>query len=224
MKRTLFTIVLSAICTLSYSQEMASDAKVDEIAAKICEQAHRFENMENAAEFNFIYLEVARETGVIDELPAYQQQDAFSRSFYRIQRNCPVLLKLLNQISTASDWSTLTEKPKSTISNKDIKAFKERSEFYYRETEDARTDVFIIDGYWSDQFPDDTYTSLKMDWVNKTTFKLTFESSTNAGRDKLSNPGDEYFYELISKEEDYFLVSTWLEGQDRYQTFKMYYE
>ena len=84
--------------------------------------------------------------------------------------------------------------------------------------------VKIKDGYWQDNFTDNTYSKLFFKWIGTYDFELEFIESDNETRSNMSIPGDTYQYSIIEKKEGFYIISVTMEGQDMYQIFKMYYE
>jgi hypothetical protein len=77
-------------------------------------------------------------------------------------------------------------------------------------------------GKWQDRFTDGTYSKCNYDWQNDTEFNLIFLKSNNESRLNVSYKGDIYCYQLLSKEDNYYLLSFNVPGQNAYDIFRMY--
>lgn len=85
------------------------------------------------------------------------------------------------------------------------------------------TTYLILDkGKWFEFFQDNTFSDNLMEWTDRTKFKLTFLESSNLEKKAFSRSGDEYDYEIISREENrYWRQSFPDEGSRFYVNFKV---
>ncbi len=144
--------------------------------------------------------------------------------YYRLQRNCVSFRDLLDRLEPPKEASVrMGNKPTSIITNKQLKEFKKKSKFYYFEVSGDTTNVLMSNGKWTDTFTNNTYSKLTYTWRNKTEFELVFVESNNHTRSFLSVAGDSYWYQVLAKEDGYYLLSLTIPEQDMYETFKFYY-
>lgn len=145
--------------------------------------------------------------------------------YYRLQRNCITFRDLLDRIYPPKEASIrVTEKPKSTISRKQLKAFKNEMNLYYFETSGDTTNAAMNNGIWMDYFSDNTYSKLSYNWISNTEFELVFIESNNESRSNYSVKGDRLFYQILAKEDDYYLMSVNIPGQSTFEKFKIYFK
>ena len=145
--------------------------------------------------------------------------------YYRLQRNCITFRNLLDRIYPPKEAAIrVTEKPKSEISRKQLKAFKNEMNLYYFETAGDTTKVSMNNGIWMDFFSDNTYSKLSYNWIDTTEFELVFIESNNESRSNFSVKGDKLFYQVLAKGDDFYLMSVNIPGQTTYEKFKIYYK
>lgn len=151
--------------------------------------------------------------------------DLMSKIFLRLQRNCDEYKKIdrrLNPNDPKSDWVILDRKPISKISSSQCNLFfKKHSKFYYFEGNGDLTKVNIENGFWIDTFKDGTTSKL---YFKKKDCKieLTFIESDNAFRKNFRIKGDQYFYEVISVDQDVLTVVSQIDPSRSFYQFKMY--
>ena len=146
--------------------------------------------------------------------------------YYRFQRNCPEFLKILSNSNPGKgDWEIITkeEKPISTANTEDCKNITSLNNLYYLEHSGEKVLVQIKDGYWIEKFIDGTFSKLNFTWITNSEFQLEFIQSNNETRGNMSNKGDKFNYEIITKEETYYAMVAYIVKQDVYLKFKIYY-
>ncbi len=79
-------------------------------------------------------------------------------------------------------------------------------------------------GKWTDFFSDKTFSKLTYDWISETEFELVFIESNNETRSNFSVKGDKYIYQVLTKENNFYLMTVNIPGQDTFEKFKLYYK
>ena len=79
-------------------------------------------------------------------------------------------------------------------------------------------------GNWTDSFSNNSLSKLTYNWINETEFELLFLESDNETRSNFSVKGDKYIYQILSKENGFYLMTVNIPGQETFEKFKMYYE
>ncbi|WP_306640830.1 hypothetical protein [Sanyastnella coralliicola] len=205
---------------LSSAQDIV---EIDSISYVICDRMEELDIKNDEELMDKLYNEIA--IPYIMSYPERKRQDAADRLFFRLQRNCTAFSLLLDRLSPPkSGTGRIFEKPEPTISDEDLQMFKEVDEFYYLEVDGVRTYVTMEKGIWKDHFADDTYSKLSYEWINEYEFVLEFIKSNNLGRANLSVKGDQYIYQVLSKEKNHFRVSVNVPGQREYQIFKFFFK
>lgn len=216
---------LSAFILLFGSALFAQNVEeVDAASDKLCSYLATLDYIENDEIKMDILFRDPMDSALAD-VPIDELEDFQKRLYYRLQRNCVVFQELLQRLEPHQDDVVLaTEKPIAKISNKELKRFKKTENFSYFEADGIKTNVTIKDGFWQDDFADNTYSKLTFEWTGTNQFELEFIKSNNETRANLSIPGDRYLYEIIEKTDTYYLVSAQVEAQKMYQVFKLYFE
>ena len=213
-------IILLFVTNLSFSQTIV---EIDSVSVEMCEFLKNMEVKNDTLKINLLYEE---------QLYPYLQQINQSKIekvgqqvYYRLQRNCVEFRELLDKLDPPKEAPVrLTEKPKSEISQNELKSFKERENFYYFEVSGDTTRVSMKKGIWKDLFTDETFSKLTYNWSSNKEFELVFVESNNETRSNFSVKGDKYVYQVLSKEDGFYVVSVNIPGQEIYEKIKLYYE
>ena len=209
-----------AISSIGISQSLK---QIDSVSYVMCSYLRNLDIKNDTLKLNTLYeKQVFPYLGGIDEAlaPKVGQQ-----LYYRLQRNCVDFRALLDRLDPPKEAPTrLTEKPKSGISKKELKEFKEQRRFYYFEVSGDSTSVLMDKGKWTDSFSDKTNSYLDYNWINDTEFELVFIESNNETRSNFSAKGDKYVYQVLAKEPNYYLMSVNIPGQETFEKFKMYFK
>lgn len=139
----------------------------------------------------------------LDKWPE-EKRDSVSRSIsIRMNRECPEYRQLLERVYPIETEEVIFfDKPqKSVISDKELQEFKDEKYFYYLINYEP-TYLIIDNGLWFEFFEDKTYSKNLMQWEDRNKFTLTFVESNNLEKKAYSREGDQYHYEIISKEND----------------------
>lgn len=144
------------------------------------------------------------------------------RVFFRYQKQCPEFMTILDKSNPMNEnEGTLYDQPeKSTLTQNELNEFKKTFEFYYQFLKDV-TKVKISNGEWIESFDDGSFSRTKMEWIGENSFKLTFIESDNLMKNSYSRAGEEYFYDILSKEGNYYYIQS-LQSHGKYLKFKLY--
>ena len=152
-------------------------------------------------------------------------EDLMSKIFLRLQRNCDEYKRIdyrLYPDELKGDWKLLDIKPISKISASECNLyFKKHKKFYYFEAGGDKTYVNIGKGFWIDTFKDGTTSKLYFK-KNDCKFELTFIESNNDLRKNFSVKGNQYFYEVISVENEILTVIVQSDVSKSFSQFKLY--
>jgi hypothetical protein len=218
MKKTLL-VVLFGISNLCISQSIS---EIDSFSNSMCEYLRTLEIENDTLKIETLYQE--KFYPYLNKIDEIKVDKVGQQVYYRLQRNCVEFRELLDRLDPPKEAvSRTTEKPKPKIKRKEIKEFKKNNEFYYFEASGETTTVRMENNNWTDSFSDNTVSELNYKWLNETEFELTFIRSDNETRKNLSVKGDKYVYQVLSKEDDYYLMSVNIPGQTVFEKFKLYY-
>lgn len=219
MKKIL-VLLLIGITHLTFSQTIE---KVDSVSYIMCDYLENIDSSNDTLKMTSFYEE--QFYPFLHTVGEEDIQKVGNQLWYRLQKNCVEFRNLLDRLDPPKDGhKRLTKKPKSKIKKKDLNAFKNQKEFYYFEASGEKTKVIAMDGIWLDLFSDSTFSKLTYNWINKTEFELVYIESNNETRSNFSIKGDTYMYQVISKEDNYYILSLNIPEQNAYETIRMYYE
>jgi len=218
--RNIFIIVLLGFSNIAFSQTIA---KIDSVSYLMCDYLKQLDIKDDTLKINillekmlFPYLEKVEES---------KAQKVGQQVYYRLQRNCVDFRELLDRLEPPREATVrVTEKPKPEITKKQLKEFKKQKEFYYFEVAGDATRVIMENGFWAETFTDKTFSNLNYNWVSKTEFELVFIESNNETRENFSVKGDKYIYQILSRKEDFYLMSVNIPGQITFEKFKLYFK
>jgi len=212
--------LLIGISKITFSQTIK---EIDSVSYAMCDYLKNLEIKNDTLKLNTLY-----EKQLYPYLGKFEQsqtQKIGQQVYYRLQRNCVEFRNLLDRLEPPKEEVTrITEKPKSEISKKQLKEFKNQKEFYYFEVTGDTTRVKMDKGKWTDSFSNNTFSKLNYNWINETEFELIFVESNNETRSNFSVKGDKYIYQILSKEDGFYLMTVNIPGQETFEKFKMYYE
>ncbi|QCK14600.1 hypothetical protein [Mangrovivirga cuniculi] len=154
-----------------------------------------------------------------------EANEIINNSFIRLSKSCKEFIFFGYENSPQKgDWILTTSRPPSKISKRDCKKFSNIKDFKYIESTGDTIRVTINNGIWYEKFKDGTYSKLKFEWIDSSSFKLTFIESTHPYRVVLSDVGDEYIYQLTGKsDKGFFTAYTFTTEIDVFSRFKLYY-
>ncbi len=161
----------------------------------------------------------------LNQFPEAEKEHIIDNLYYRFQKNCKEFVDYLYRIDPPKkdDWKKLTTRPEIKVTNRDLAFLKSRHNFYYFEWGGKKTTVKITNKYWTETFSDGTYSKLYFRWLTNNQFELEFIESNNNGRKNFSKPGEKYFYEIVSKENNYYWILVTVPEQPQLLMFKLFY-
>ncbi len=144
------------------------------------------------------------------------------RIFFRYQKQCPEFMIILDKSNPVdeNEGSLYDQPEKSTLTKNELDEFKKHKNYFYQFLNEI-TNVAISNGEWVESFDDGTFSRTKMEWIGENSFKLTFIESDNQMKNSYSRAGEEYFYDILSKEENYYFIQS-LQSHGKYLKFKLY--
>tara|TARA_R110002050_G_scaffold245998_1_gene383744 strand:- start:41 stop:700 length:660 start_codon:yes stop_codon:yes gene_type:complete len=219
MKKILI-ILLIGISNTGFSQTMT---EIDSVSYVMCDYLKNLKIENDTLKINSLYeKQLYPYLGKIEQS---KTQKVGQQIYYRLQRNCVEFRNLLDRLEPPKETITrITEKPKPEISIKQLKEFKNQREFHYFEVAGDTTKVIMEKGNWTDSFSDKTFSKLTYNWINETEFELVFIESNNETRSNYSVKGDKYIYQVLSKEDGFYLMTVNIPGQVTFEKFKMYFK
>lgn len=213
-------ILLIGFSNITFSQTIK---EIDSVSNVMCDYLKKLEIKNDTLKINTLY-----ERQLYPYLGKFEQsnvQKVGQQVFYRLQRNCVDFRNLLDRLQPPKVPVTrVIVKPNPEISKKEIREFKNQKEFHYFEVAGDTTKVTMEKGEWTDSFADKTFSKLTYDWINETEFELVFVESNNETRSNFSVKGDKYIYQVLSKEDGFYLMTVNIPGQKTFEKFKLYYE
>lgn len=214
-------ILLMVWCNFSFSQNIQ---QIDSISYQFCDYLESMPEMDNDTLKFEVFVKRAIEP-FIHSVSAEKAEQVFNQLFFRLQRNCVSFCDLLDVIQPPAErGERMKEKPAPKLSDKELKKFKKRSKFFYKEASGEITKLTMKKGKWEDQFSDGTYSLLSYEWISDHEFVLTFLESNNVTRSNFSIPGDKLLYGVLEKQKDHYLMYILLPGRDPvYELFKLYF-
>ena len=162
----------------------------------------------------------------LKKFPNSEREDKIDFIYFRFQKRCEYFRAYLQEVDPPKDnnWVKLNEKPKISISEKEIKEFKANKNFYYFEYAGEKTFVKTDKKYWTETFADKTNSKLIYKWIDKNRFELEFVESTNNTRKNFSIKGDKFLYQIVNKEKGYYWILCEIPGQSEILKFKLFPE
>lgn len=100
--------------------------------------------------------------------------------------------------------------------------FFNHNNYYYLEPTGDKVILEIKDGYWKDNFVDNTYSKLKLIENSNCEFQIQFIESNNSLRMKFSKVGDLYRYQILNYSDNKYEMSGKVPNQDQYYKFILY--
>ncbi len=212
-------IPLLVLAQISFAQtQKQKDSLADEICKTIVETVNLPDTIRLRNAFS------KHVSMFVSAYPDSKPDQLVESLFYRLQRNCPEVQKLLANLQPQKgDWAIVDEKPTTVLDNEGCKTFLKYQVYSYLETNGDTVHLEIKNGYWVEHFKDSSYSKLKLKKLNDCEFEIVFVESNNNIRKSFSKPGDKYKYQIVDKKENYFFMSTEVEGQNRFSTFKIYF-
>ncbi|MGB6094494.1 MAG: hypothetical protein WBF83_12105 [Moheibacter sp.] len=215
------TIVLISAVLLSFFGYGQNNPIEEKMYKELCN-----EFKQKTEKADTILIQKAYEKVVFPYLDKWNEEKWDSVSFsisVRLQKECPEYRQLLERIyPVETEEVKFFDKPqKSVISDTELQEFKDEKYFYYLANY-VPTYLIIDNGMWFEFFEDKTYSKNLMQWDDRNKFTLTFVESNNLMKKAYSREGDQYHYEIISKENDWYWIQMPEPGGNRFVNIKIY--
>lgn len=220
MKKIYLLLLLLGIANVSVSQTIK---EVDSMSNIFCNYLKKLDIKNDTLKLNTLYEQKfypylrTVESSKIDQIG--------NQLYYRLQRNCLGFRELLDRLDPPKDGVDRNSgRPTSQLTKKQLRELKKRTEFYYYEVSGEKTKVVMKDGFWTDYFSDNTTSKLTYKWISDTEFELTFIESDNESRSNFSVKGDQFIYQILSKEDNFYWMALNIPGQANYEKSKIYFK
>lgn len=219
MKISLIIFFCLLFASYSFGQ---SQAVVDSISNEICKTIGQSQETDDSLRvFNSVNMHLEE---IIEEMEREEVEEFWNKIFFRLQKNCPLFWEILKRNSPETEhWQDVAEIPDSKMTKPEYAKFKEIRSFIYMEPNGDTVHVSIKNSQWEERFTDKTYFRLQMNWLNDSTFELSFLNSNNKIRKNFRNPGDKYNYYPIEKGDNYYLICVGTPGDEHFSLFKLFY-
>ncbi|MGB5983614.1 MAG: hypothetical protein WBG46_15870 [Nonlabens sp.] len=213
----ILAVIFLLSCSINLSRGQ-SIKQVDSVAAMMCDYLRDLKIENDTLKIKNLYS--SQLYPYLNKIPKENSEKIAGQIYYRLQRNCNNFKELLDRLDPPKVNAERSKKKyTSTIAKSDMETFKSTTDFYYNEINGAQTAVSMENGIWTDFFTDGSYSKLSYKWINDTEFELVFIESNNESRANLSVPGDVYIYQVLSKQEDHYVMSINIPGQRYYDKF-----
>ncbi len=189
--------------------------QIESVTNKMCESLSSVKDVKEEEKITLIAQKHIPEFFEKFNVSSQAQADTIANKiFFRLQKNCDYFVTMLTKLEeNKSDWTRLTEKPKSELSKKACTTFFTGGNFYYKEHNGKIVNVKMTANSWTETFEDNTTSKLKFIPKNNCEFELEFIESNNISRKNLSVKGDIYKYGIYNLKEDiYYIWATTDEG------------
>ena len=210
------TILLTSILSLGQNHSIE-----DKIIENICKDLKN-----NNGKHDTVKIADAFEKHLDPYLKKWGEEKADSISysiFIRTQKDCYEFKEMLDRIYSIEDDEIIYfDKPQqSVITDEELEDFKSTKYFYYLINFEV-TYLILEENQWFEFFEDKTYSKNIFKWDDRTKFTLTFVDSSNEQKKALSREGEQYHYEIISKEKDWYWVQPLKTYSGKSLNFKLY--
>lgn len=149
--------------------------------------------------------------------------DALTRISLRLQVKCPAFIEYLNHMPN-TNWTAVDHCPRSEVTDQDLRDFFKKKWFRYVEPSGDTTLLELTEQVWIDHMKDGTYSKLSLKRLAPAEFVIHFVASNHYLKSKLSKPGDAYYYSIISKSSDHYVLCVSLPHIEGGTLFKVYFD
>ena len=197
--------------------------QIDSVSLKMCESLLGLKEIKDDVKITMIFQkhlpDFYERANITSQTVADSVRDIV---YFRLQKNCKDFRDVLDKLEeNKSDWTTLSQKPKSKITNKEFKAFLKDGNFYYKEYDGKIVNVLITQNIWIETFEDNSKSKLLIHPKENGEFTLEFIESDNHMRKNLSVKGDLYNYGLYEFKDSIYKV--WVSQIDKiFYGFRIY--
>lgn len=217
------TRLIILLLSLYFNSAVNSQAIVDSLVNEICQTITKDTTSNDSIRLFSGF--ISHMTSYAEDNPSNNTEDFWSTVFLRLQVKCNEFIKLSIRLNKYNEhWQIVFEKPVASISESDCAKFYKIKRYKYLEPTGDTTILMVNKSYWMDLLNDGTYSKLKLTKKTICDFELTFIESNNLIKNKLSQPGDKYFYTLIERTDKYYLLCVETRVANIFTLFKVYYK
>ena len=197
--------------------------QIDSLTMKMCDGLVELSDIKPHLQISIVFQKHL--PGFFEKSKISSQQAADSIAdliYFRMQKNCHRFREVLDKTEeNKSDWKTLTAKPESELSAKQLKKFFEGKNYYYKEFDGKIVNLEISPDSWSETFEDNTTSKLILHRLDNNEFELEFVESNNKTRKNLSVAGERYHYGVYAFNKGAY--SVWvISGEGAIYGFRLY--
>ena len=219
MKKSLIAFLFPLVCHSGYAQ---INEKADSLVTEICKSIDNYESTLDSSAVNEIFARHLEK--YLSRMSTADAENAFNKIFIRLQMKCTKLVKFLKKQKPDANWVHTDECPRSRLTDKELESFFSCKSFWYIESGGDTTIVKISGNEWIDHMKDGTYSKLSLKRQSPGDFVITFIESNNKIKKNLSRPGDKYYYSVISKGSNYFMLCVSVAAMSVKSMFKIYFD
>jgi hypothetical protein len=213
-------LLLIFLLLLNYQDTHAQvNERIDSLSIEICATFKQAgQPLDSIIIMETFRLHLSKYFEKMDSMDFFQALDKIS---IRLQTTCNPYKKYMKRYST-TDWISVEKCPDSQVSNEDLKDFFLIRDFYYIEPTGDTTRVEITSNSWTDHLKDNTYSKLTLTRLSSQEFVISFKESNNKVKQNMSKVGDKYYYTIISREGNSFLLCARVTQLNSATLFKVY--
>lgn len=221
--KTDFMKFLSIVYFILFSSFVLSQTDEDKMLKAMCEEFDRTAHFIDEVRMDMLYEKFLK--AYYSQFEESELDEIEDRIFYRFQNICQSFRKYLIESNPpqTDDWVFMEERPEPELTLGSLQKFKLQNSFYYIEHSGSVTQVYLSeDGKWKDVFSDGSQSESFFRWKEDGIFELEFIRSNNHTRKDFSQPGDRYFYEVLSEGDGFYWVLVQIPGQESFYKFRLY--
>ena len=213
-------LILIFLLLLNYPDSHAQvNERVDSLSAEICATFKQADQpLDSVIIMETFRLHLSKYFEKMDSASFFQALDKINT---RLQTTCNPYKEYMKRYNTG-DWISVDKCPVSQISNEDLNAFFSIKNFWYIESNGDNTRVEINSNSWTDRLKDGTYSKLSLTRLSPQEFVISFKESNNTIKQNMSKVGDQYYYTIISREGNAFLLCASVPQLTGATLFKVY--
>jgi hypothetical protein len=176
------------------------------LAGKYCDCLEATKKLPDSVRIDSCDWKVLADT--LDTIGSDSMADVFLQTIHtQLEKNCKNYKALLDSMAIIEDWTEADTGKASYLSAQECDEFTKFRELYYQESNKDTTYVTLVDGIWTETMKGGKYTSkLQFSWTGDCSFELSFISSNDPVKSKMSKKGEKYRYRLMDKYNGYYLV------------------
>lgn len=218
MKRTISILILF----FAISAKSQSIHQIDSLNNQICKSLEKIDSLDET-KFQGVLQFHMPDFYTRYKIDTKEKSDSLmDLVYFRLQKSCNKFIILLSKLEeNKSDWGISEEKPKSDISEIELKNFFITKKLHYKEYDGKIVQVSHVSNLWNEKFEDGSFSKLESKKTSESTFVLKFIESNNETRKNFSIKGEEFKYGIYGKSNNYY--NAWvLSKEGKYYTFKLY--